>query len=162
MSDFRIRSLEKDDYPVIISRVDDWWGRPVAGMLPRLFLRHFHATSLAAVDHSNDVVGFLVGFVSPAIAGEAHTHFIAVAPGMRASGLGNELYQSFFELARQAGCRTVTAVVSPVNTGSQRFHLAVGFKPKPKHEPSDDIGQIPVWVGWDGPGNDRIRFEYAL
>jgi ribosomal protein S18 acetylase RimI-like enzyme len=162
MSEVRIRELEEDDYPVIINRVDEWWERPVAGMLPQIFLRHFHRTSLAAIDETNDIVGFLVGFLSPAVPKEAHTHFIAVAPATRETGLGKELYRRFFELARQAGCRTVTAVVSPVNTGSQRFHLAVGFKPKPLGEAAADADQIPVWVGWDGPGNDRIRFEYTL
>ncbi|WP_308295118.1 hypothetical protein [Streptomyces sp. NK08204] len=40
-------------------------------------------------------------------------------------------------------------MVSPVNTRSQRFRLSTGFQPVPLE-------------GWDGPGEDRIRFSYAL
>ncbi|MGW7279647.1 N-acetyltransferase family protein [Streptomyces sp. NPDC054844] len=165
----RFRQLREDDYPVLIGRVDEWWGRPIAYMLPRLFLRHFHATSLAAVDDHGDVVGFLVGIVSPSEPGEAHTHFIAVSPDRRRDGLGRELYEAFFALARDRGCRTVTAVVSPVNTRSQRFHLTVGFLPvslpdtDDAQDPTSGTGrELPVWQDWDGPGEDRIRFRYAL
>ncbi|MFD6286998.1 GNAT family N-acetyltransferase [Streptomyces sp. NPDC060205] len=183
----RIRALQESDYPSLIAQVDDWWGRPAAHMLPRLFLRHFHATSLAAVTGQGTLAGFLVGIVSPSEPGEAHTHFIAVAPGRRRSGLGGVLYGRFFELAAEQGCRTVTAVVSPGNTRSQRFHLATGFEaiPLPSAGPPDtrnvmdtqgpaaaeglaaveglaDTEGLPVWKDWDGPGEDRVRFSYAL
>ncbi|MEV5880540.1 GNAT family N-acetyltransferase [Streptomyces sp. NPDC052101] len=165
MTAVRIRELRESDYPVLIRRVDDWWGRPISHMLPRLFLRHFHATSLAAVGDSGETVGFLVGIVSPSEPGEAHTHFIAVSPEHRRSGLGRTLYERFFALAKERDCRTVTAVVSPVNTRSQRFHLSVGFQPVPLDEAAGAGGaaaELPVWKDWDGPGEDRIRFSYAL
>ncbi|KPI10579.1 GCN5-related N-acetyltransferase [Actinobacteria bacterium OK074] len=162
MTDVHIRGLREEDYPVIIGRVDDWWGRPVTGMLPRLFLRHFYGTSFAAVDGAGDLVGFLVGFVSPSVPQEAHTHFIAVAPSTRKTGLGHTLYEHFFDLARKAGCRTVTAVVSPANTVSQCFHLDVGFRPRPLPGEPSAPDELPVWRDWDGPGGDRVRFEFTL
>lgn len=162
----KFRELQEDDYPVIIGQADEWWGRRVAYMLPRLFLRHFHDTSLAAVDDHGNVAGFLVGIVSPAELGEAHSHFMAVAPDQRRGGLGKALYEAFFALARERGCRTVTAVVSPVNTRSQQFHLAVGFVPVPLPDGSAVRSgwdrELPVWSDWDGPGEDRIRFVYTL
>lgn len=176
MTGIRFRELRESEYDGLISEVDEWWGRPVSHMLPRLFLRHFHTTSLAAVDGDGDVAGFLVGIVSPSEPGEAHTHFIAVSPGHRRSGLGRDLYERFFALAGERGCSTVTAVVSPVNTRSQRFHLSVGFTPVPVDGPADvedtvgtsptagggDPGELPVWKDWDGPGADRIRFTRSL
>jgi len=36
------------DYDAIASRVDQWWGRPVLGSLPRLFFDLFHRTSRSA------------------------------------------------------------------------------------------------------------------
>ncbi len=41
-----LRTAEPADYDRIIAVVDDWWGRPLRHLLPRLFLDHFHATSL--------------------------------------------------------------------------------------------------------------------
>jgi hypothetical protein len=37
--------------PGSVAIVNDWWGRPIAGSLPRLFLDHFNRTSLVARDH---------------------------------------------------------------------------------------------------------------
>ncbi len=36
-----LRTATPADYDRIIGVVDDWWGRPIAGSLPRLFLDHF-------------------------------------------------------------------------------------------------------------------------
>ena len=41
----RSRPAQPADYDAIAAVLDDWWGRPVLGALPRLFLDHFHATS---------------------------------------------------------------------------------------------------------------------
>ena len=38
--------VEVKDYFPIIQDIDAWWGgRPMAGMLPRLFFEHFQLTS---------------------------------------------------------------------------------------------------------------------
>ncbi|MCP9835642.1 MULTISPECIES: hypothetical protein [unclassified Cyanobium] len=64
MSEVVIRHLELDDYPPIISVLDEWWGgRPMAARLPRLFFVHFSSTSFSAVE-DGQIVGFLIGFVS--------------------------------------------------------------------------------------------------
>jgi hypothetical protein len=41
-----LRQIAVTDYAPIIHVVNDWWGgRPVAGMLQRLFFEHFQPTS---------------------------------------------------------------------------------------------------------------------
>jgi hypothetical protein len=53
----------------------------------------------------------------------------------------------------------VRAVTSPVNTGSVAFHRRMGFR----LEPGDaQAGDIPVATGYDGPGQDRVRFVIDL
>jgi hypothetical protein len=53
----------------------------------------------------------------------------------------------------------VRAVTSPVNTGSVAFHRRMGFR----LEPGDvHVGDIPVATGYDGPGQDRVRFVRDL
>lgn len=153
--------------PLPISSRRGWPGRPPCSAGGRLFLRHFHRTSVAALDERGEIAGFLVGFVSPSESAEAHTHFIAVSPDSREAGLGRALYGEFFALTRAQGCRTVTAVVAPINNRSARFHRAVGFTPTPLPAGEDAqvrVGdeELPVWRDWDGPGADRIRFRYAL
>ncbi len=43
-----LRHVEVTDYTPIIEVIDDWWGgRPMAGMLHRLFFEHFQPTNAA-------------------------------------------------------------------------------------------------------------------
>lgn len=67
----RLRSAEPDDYDDIAGVVDDWWGRPVRSSLPRLFLDHFHRTSLVAED-ADGLAGFLIGLLSPSMPDAAY------------------------------------------------------------------------------------------
>jgi ribosomal protein S18 acetylase RimI-like enzyme len=155
----RIRPLRPADHELVIAVIDAWWGgRPMARMLPRLFFDHFTDTSFAA-DRDGALAGFLVGFVSPARPGEAYIHFVGVHPGERGQGLGGRLYGTFFDAVRARGCTRVRAVTSPVNTGSVAFHRRMGFR----LEPGDaEVGDIPVATGYDGPGQDRVRFVRDL
>jgi predicted GNAT superfamily acetyltransferase len=142
----QIRPARPADYDRIIAVMDDWWGRAghdVSGILPRLFLDHFHQTSLVA-GQGDALAGFLVGFFSPAAREAAYIHAVGVSPSFRAAGLGRALYGSFFELARAHGKLTVRAITSPYNTASITFHRAMGF-----------TVSGPV-TGYNGPGRDRV------
>lgn len=144
-----LRAARPDDYEAIVSVVDEWWGRPMAHMVPRLFLDHFHATSLAA-ERDGALAGFLIGFHSPSRLGRAYIHFVGVAPDERRTGLARQMYGAFFDAAIQASCTTVNAITGPVNTGSIAFHRAMGFTVR---------GPVP---DYDGPGADRMVFERSL
>jgi predicted GNAT superfamily acetyltransferase len=147
--DIDLRTARPDDYDAIVRVVDDWWGRPVAGVFPRLFIDHFHATSLIA-ERDGALAGFLIGFHSPSSPGEAYVHFVGVSPAVRGSGLARLLYETFFAAAARDGCTRVRAITSPANSGSVAFHRAMGF---------GVAGPVP---DYDGPGVDRIVFERAL
>ena len=145
----RPRQARADDYDAIAAEVDRWWGRPVLASLPRLFLDHFHRSSLV-VDGPDGPVAFLIGILSPSLPEDAYIHFAGVAPGARNRGLARTLYEEFFALARADGRRTVSAVTSPGNDGSIRFHQAMGFAV---------TGPV---AGYNGPGRDRIVFSRPL
>jgi len=158
-AEVRIRPLRPSDFAPVIAVIDEWWGgRAMARMLPRLFFDHFTDTSFAA-DQGGALTGFLVGFVSPAHPAEAYIHFVGVHPGERGHGLGRRLYGTFFDAAEGRGCTRVRAITSPVNTGSVAFHRQMGFR----LEPGDtEVDGIPVATGYDGPGQDRVRFVRDL
>jgi ribosomal protein S18 acetylase RimI-like enzyme len=171
----RIRPLRPSDFAPVMAVVDEWWGgRDMTRMLPRLFFDHFTDTSFAAdraADRAADLAGaldgaldgvlagFLVGFVSQSQPGDAYIHFVGVHPGQRAHGLGRRLYGTFFDVVRARGCTRVRAVTSPVNTGSVAFHHRMGFRLEPGYTPVDGL---PVATGYDGPGQDRVRFVRDL
>jgi ribosomal protein S18 acetylase RimI-like enzyme len=168
-----IRPAEPPDYDRIVAVMDDWWGRPVRAVLPRLFLDHFSPTSLIAEDldaaadpgaasgpdavkrpgaasEAGALAGFLVGFMSPSLPREAYIHFIGVSPRHRRGGLARRLYGRFFQLARSDGRSIVRAITSPQNAVSVAFHSSLGFTV---------TGPV---RDYHGPGADRILFELDL
>jgi ribosomal protein S18 acetylase RimI-like enzyme len=141
-----IRAACPADYDTIAAVIDDWWGRPVLPSLPRLFLNHFHQTSLIA-EGADGLSGFLIGFVSPSKTDEAYIHFVGVHPQARNNGLAGTLYERFFQIARNHNRHIVTAVTSPVNQTSVLFHQRLGFTVR---------GPVP---DYNGPGRDLVTFE---
>jgi ribosomal protein S18 acetylase RimI-like enzyme len=145
----QIRQARPEDYDPIAAVVDDWWGRPVLQSLPRLFLQLFYRTSLV-VDGAAGPDAFLRGIMSPSDSDRAYIHFVGVAPAARLRGLGRQLYEEFFLMARADGRRVVSAVTSPVNADSIAFHESMRF-----------IVTGP-FADYHGPGRDLIVFERTL
>jgi predicted GNAT superfamily acetyltransferase len=146
-----IRHAQPSDYGRVIQHVNAWWsGREMAPMLPQLFFVHFEGTSFVAEDNEGRLAGFLVGFLSQADESDAYVHFVGVAPDRRGSGLGRELYERFFEAAREAGRTTVRCVTSPANETSLAFHQALGFV----------VDRVAA--DYDGPGEDRVLLVKQL
>jgi ribosomal protein S18 acetylase RimI-like enzyme len=159
-----------EDYDAIAAVVNDWWGgRNILPALPRLFLDHFHRTSLVidppgGPDEGGPGAGgrpaeaaapgaplaFLIGILSPAQAELAYIHFVGVAPAVRGRGVARQLYAEFFDLARADGRRAVSAITAPVNTGSIAFHRSLGF---------EVTGPV---ADYEGPGRDYVLFRRAL
>jgi ribosomal protein S18 acetylase RimI-like enzyme len=144
-----LRPATPADYDALAAVVDAWWGRPVLASLPRLFLDHFHRTSLVA-EGPDGMAGFLVGFLSPSALEEAYIHFAGVSPAARGSGLARTMYERFFALARAHDRRVVKAITSPVNTASIAFHRRMGFTA---------TGPVP---DYNGPGAHLVTFERAI
>jgi ribosomal protein S18 acetylase RimI-like enzyme len=155
----QIRQIRPSDYRPVISVIDGWWdGRHMADMLPHLFFEHFTDTSFAA-ERDGELIGFLVGLLSQSRPGEAYIHFVGVHPAERGRGLGRQLYQHFFAAAQARGAGLVRAVTAPVNHGSIRFHRQMSFA----IEPGDrEVDGVPVAAGYDGEGQDRVRFVKYL
>jgi len=143
------RTATAADYEAIAAVIDDWWGRPVLGSLPRLFLDLFYRSSLI-IDGDNGPEAFLVGILSPSDGVRAYIHFVGVSPAVRGEAYGRLLYEEFFQIARLQGRTSVSAITAVANTGSVAFHQAMGFTVT---GPIDD---------YNGPGRPMVVFERAL
>lgn len=55
-----IRAATPDDSEAIAAVMDEWLGRPIRSILQRMFLDHFHRTSLVATDDDGLAGGFAV------------------------------------------------------------------------------------------------------
>jgi ribosomal protein S18 acetylase RimI-like enzyme len=146
---YSFRTAVPADFDAIIAVVDDWWGRPIANALPRLFLDHFFATS-SIVETPTEMAAFLIAFLSPSRPDDAYIHFVGVHPDHRASGLARELYERFFEASARDGRVRVTAITAPTNAASIAFHERMGFSVR---------GPI---SGYNRPGTAHVVFERRI
>ena len=147
---FTTRPAVPDDFDAVVGVVDEWWERPGASRdLTRVFVNHFHGTSLIA-ERDGELAGFVIGFLSPSHPEEAYIHFTGVAPAWRHSGLGRSLYEQFFAMARADGRTVVKAITSPQNSRSIAFHSALGF-----------VASDPI-ADYDGPSLHRVTFTRPL
>ena len=154
-NDITIRNANPSDHDKIISALQDWWGgRDLTAMLPRLFLNHFNDTSLI-IENKDQMIGFLIGFMSPALKKEAYVHFMGVHPDFRKKGFGKTLYERFFDVCRKQGRTVIRACTSPVNIGSVAFHQKIGFKVE---SGNDTINGIPVTRDYNRAGDHKVLF----
>ena len=154
-----IRPISERDHVPIVAIVDQWWGgRQMAGLLPRLFFAHFQDTSFV-IEEDNQIIAFLIGFVSQSSAHQAYIHFVGIHPDHRKRGLGKQLYELFFETVCARGCDSVHCITAPINSGSIAFHRRMGFQIEKSDRERDGV---PFTADYDGPGQDRVLFVKML
>lgn len=130
----------------------------MADMLPKLFFDHFTSTSFIA-EEGGKTIGFLIGFLSQSHADEAYIHFVGVDPDYRKQHFGRQLYNRFFQTAKEGGRNKVRCVTSPVNRTSIAFHGKMGFEMEAGDRVEDGV---PIHTDYDGPGQDRVLFLKKL
>ncbi|MGD9180407.1 MAG: GNAT family N-acetyltransferase [Desulfobacterales bacterium] len=107
------------------------------------------------IENEGDMIGFLIGFISPSLKNEAYVHFMGIHPDFRKKGIGTILYERFFEICRNHGRNIIRVCISPVNRGSVDFHKRIGFQ----LEPSDDeIDGLPVTSDYNRRGDHKVLF----
>ncbi|MBD2870541.1 GNAT family N-acetyltransferase [Paenibacillus arenilitoris] len=155
----RIRHAASGDYYEISPLLDRWWGgRPISGLLPKLFFDHFNDTSFVA-EEDGVTVGFLIGFLSQSSRDEAYIHFVGVHPDYRKRRIGRTLYERFFDEMKRHGRTIVRCITSPVNRTSIAYHTAMGFQIVRGDGIADGVS---VHSNYDGPGQDRVLFAKRI
>lgn len=138
----------------------DWWGgRDLTSMLPRLFLEHFYNTSLVMENRKNELIAFLVGFLSQSQTDEGYIHFVGVHPEYRELGLATHLYHRFFQTCRENNRTMVRACTSPGNKGSIEFHKKMGFQIEPGN---GHLLEVTVTLDYNRPGDPKVRLAKKL
>ncbi|MBW7457324.1 GNAT family N-acetyltransferase [Paenibacillus sepulcri] len=149
----KIRLVKGSDYYLISPLINDWWGgRQISGKLPKLFFDHFSSTSFIA-EKEDEMIGFLIGFLSQTHPNEAYIHFAGVHPEYRKHHVGKQLYDEFFHAAKQNGRSIVRCITSPVNKGSIAFHTRMGFEIEAGNK--EEAG-VSVHADYDGANQDRV------
>jgi ribosomal protein S18 acetylase RimI-like enzyme len=138
MTDVTIGRFGATDLTVILRDFSRFWGdrERLRPLHHPMFVAEFGDTALAAREAGGQIVGYLLGFVTPARDG--YVHLVAVRDDARGLGLARRLYGSFAAAAASRGAVALKAITSPQNDGSLAFHRALGFT----LTPVDDYGGL--------------------
>jgi GNAT superfamily N-acetyltransferase len=141
--------LTREDYIEILAALPSFWGeRDLRAVHHPMFLHEFGETGLAIRGSEGEVVGYLLGFVTPSPA-TGYAHLVGVRDSHRRQGLGRCLYREFERRARERGATSLKAITTPGNTVSIDFHRALGMP----------ATLVPDYAG---PGEDRVVFRADL
>lgn len=159
INNIKIRNGRPSDHENVISVMPDWWdGRDLTSMLPKVFFIHFHNTIYIA-ELKNELVGFLVGFLSQTDDKVGYIHFVGVHPNHRKIGVGRLLYQKFYDFCIAKSRSIVKSCTSPINKLSIDFHLRMGFV----IEPGDGIVDgVPVTMNFLRKNDPKVLFRKEL
>jgi ribosomal protein S18 acetylase RimI-like enzyme len=144
----QIRGITKEDFDHVVSVLDRWWGGPSGERAHPVFFYELGDNALIAEDDGN-LVGFLLGFVAPSDPPVGYVHLVGIHPDWRRQGVGKKLYEEFTRRCQTMGAKRLKAITNPGNSGSLRFHEALGFT----------VEERPDYAG---PGRARLVFGKEL
>jgi GNAT superfamily N-acetyltransferase len=140
--------MTKEDFDEIVEVIDRWWGGPISTFAHPIFFYELGEQALV-VEEKGEMIGFLLGFLSPGAVRTGYVHLVGIHPDFRRRGVGRLLYAAFTDSCRSAGVARVKAITTLGNDGSKAFHLAMGW----------DAKEIDDYAG---PGRRRIVFTKNL
>lgn len=159
LDNLNIRNGTQLDHEKIVSVMPAWWGgRDLTSSVLRIFFIHFNNTTYVA-EIGDDLVGFLVGFMSQSDEKVGYIHFAGVHPHFRRLNIGRLLYQNFYATCKANGRSIIKSCTSPVNKLSINFHQKLGFEIEPGDSIIDDA---PVTLDFFGKGNPMVLFRKTI
>jgi len=154
-----IRNGKPSDHARVVAVMPQWWGgRDLSSSVLKVFFVHFSNTTFIAED-GNDLVGFLIGFMSQSEKDVGYIHFAGVHPDYRKTGLGRTLFEKFYEACKVNNRSVVKSCTSPVNKLSIKFHQKMGFMIEPGDGIIDGVPVSPNYLGKDNP---KVLFKKEL
>lgn len=121
-----IDTLTPADLRTVLEQHSRFWGERDLRALHADVLVHEFGDTCFAVRRAGEVVGYLIGFVTPHRLG--YVHLIAVRDDARKLGLAQSLWDAFAARAGKLGATELKAITSVTNTSSIAFHTAIGFE----------------------------------
>ncbi|MDA8138063.1 MAG: GNAT family N-acetyltransferase [Desulfobacteraceae bacterium] len=154
-----IRNVTPMDHARVIAVMPAWWGgRDLTASVQKLFFIHFANTSFIA-EARDELVGFLIGFLSQAEEDVGYIHFAGVHPDYRKAGLGRVMFEKFFEVCKAHRRWVVKSCTSPVNKLSIAFHQHMGFA----IEAGDGmVDGVPVSMNFLRANDPKVLFRKEL
>lgn len=93
----------------------------------KIMIRYF-GNSIPVAIENGEFVGFLLGFVSQTDSDEFFIWQLGVDPAQRGKKIAKKIMEYTKSIAKQKGCRRITATVETVNKPSQRLFESCGYQ----------------------------------
>lgn len=155
----KIRKGKPLDHEKVVSVMPMWWGgRDLSFSVLKIFFIHFSKTTFIA-EIGDELIGFLVGFMSQSEERVGYIHFVGVHPQFRKFGIGRRLYEKFYAACKANGRSIVKSCTSPVNKLSINFHRKMGFEIEAGN---GIVDEVPVTLDYLGKGNPKVLFKKIL
>lgn len=141
------RACTKEHFDEIVEVIDRWWGGPISTFAHPIFFYELGDKALVVVENGQ-LIGFLLGFIAHSAHADVdgagagadagpmdggpmkvgYVHLVGIHPDHRRRGVGRLLYEKFTETCKSAQCVRMKAITTLGNEGSQRFHVAMGWR----------------------------------
>src|SRR5690606_38804055 len=96
-----------------------------------------------------EIVGFLLGFMTPGEEPLGYIHLVGIHPDFRRRGVGKALYERFTARCVDRGAKRIKTIAAVGAEGQRRFHEALGFTARQDEN-------------YAGPGRARVVFTRDL
>lgn len=154
-----INVMSKEDFYSIKKDLKIFWGERYKIFVPLhhpIFFYSFGNTAFVIKDES-DICAYLLGFYSQKEP-KAYVHMVCVKKKYQHKGYALSLYKHFIGLAKKNGCTSISAITTPQNIDSIRFHKKLGMNLLGDTSKNG----IPIVKDYAGVGEDRIVFEMDI
>lgn len=129
----------------------------------KIMLQYFGNSIIVAVDN-DELVGFLLGFVSQTNPEEYFIWQLGVDPQHRGKKIAGKIMKSTIDTARRFGCKKVTATVETTNKPSQGLFESSGFAIVTNESLGDVIHEHgkPAIKNYYASGTNQVFYQYNI
>lgn len=163
MIDINIRNVVEEDFLKISILAENC--SPMSTMpksIYHLFTKYFKNTSFVVENRNqNEILGFLLGFISQDDPSESYIHLFCIDPILRGKGVSKTVIDTFVQTVSQMGCKEVKLITKPQNKISIKFYNKMGFISRSTNKTVEIDGEN-VHLNYDGPEDDKIIFTRSI
>lgn len=155
MEYFRIRTVKEEDFFEIMTLASKCAPIPIErDSIYHLFTKYFANTCFVA-EKDNQIVGYILGFISQLEKDVAYIHNICISPDLRRKKIGSSLYQKFFQNMKKEKCQKIFLIINPKNKLSINYHESLGFNVSKEGEEIYVEG-VRASKNYNGPGKHMV------
>lgn len=155
MTEIQIRKVREKDFLRIIDFADNCTPIPKERNSIYHCMTRFFANTCFVAERDDNMIGYILGWISQVDKKIAYVHNICVMPEERRNKLATKLYDRFIETVKEIGCDQIYLIANAMNDASIDFHRSLDFKPTIEGE-KIIINDVETIKDYNGPGEHMV------